>query len=198
MTNLRKPILLVSVAVIVGVLGFEYLRLLKPAQAREAKAACRGLRPTTPNKAMGPLPARAPDFSAQDHTGKMVSLSDYRGKVVVVRFWGSWCETCKAEQPSLEAFAREMDDQDLIVLAPSSDDSWEPISKKLSGGSHTVVLLDPPGDEAIGPVAAAYGVGKVPETFIIDRQGIVRYYLVNKRDWRSSVTNTCIRSLLDE
>jgi peroxiredoxin len=194
--SVRKTIFLVAAASITALLGIEYLRLLKPAQAREIEAACRGLKPSASNRALGALPTRAPDFEAQDHTGKTVKLSDYRGKVVVVRFWGSWCDTCKSEQPSLEELAATRDD--LVVLALASDTEWDPIRAKMKGGSATTVLLDPPDEGAIGPVAEAYGVGKVPESFIIDREGIVRYYLVNKRDWRGMVAQTCLRSILDE
>lgn len=194
--SVRKTVLLVAAASITALLGIEYLRLLKPAQAREVEAACRGLKPTQRNPALGVLPTRAPDFEAQDHTGKMVKLSDYRGKVVLLRFWGSWCETCKAEQPSIEEVAVTGDD--LVVLAVASDAGWEPIRKKLSAGSNAKVLLDPPDEGPIGPVAEAYGVGAMPESFIIDREGIVRYYLVNRRDWRGAVARTCLRSILDE
>jgi peroxiredoxin len=194
--TVRKTVLLVAAASITALLAVEYLRLLKPAQAREIEAACRGLKPSPSNEALGSLPTRAPDFEAQDHTGKMVKLSDYRGKVVLLRFWGSWCETCKAEQPSLEDLAAGTDD--LAVLAVASDDDWEPIRKKLAAGSNTRVLLDPPAEGAIGPVATAYGVSAVPESFIIDREGIARYYFANRRDWRSAVARTCLRSVLDE
>lgn len=194
--SVRKTVLLVAAASITALLGIEYLRLLKPAQAREVEAACRGLKPSTRNTALGSLPTRAPEFEAQDHTGKMVKLSDFRGKVVLLRFWGSWCETCKAEQPSLEDLATWGDD--LVVIAVASDEEWEPIRKKLPAGSNALVLLDPPDEGAIGPIAEAYGVGAVPESFIIDRDGIARYYLVNRRDWRGTVARTCLRSVLDE
>ena len=193
---LRKTVLLVAAAGITALLGIEYLRLLKPAQAREIEAACRGLKPTTRNPSLGVLPTGAPDFEAQDHTGKMVKLSDFRVKVVLLRFWGSWCETCKAEQPSLEAVAES--GGDLVVIAVASDESWEPIRKKLPGGSNAIVLLDPPGEGAMGPIAEAYGVGAMPESFIIDRNGIARYYMANRRDWRGAVARTCLRSVLDE
>jgi peroxiredoxin len=194
--SVRKTVLLVAAASITALLGIEYLRLLKPAQAREIEAACRGMKPAARNAALGALPTRAPDFEAQDHTGKMVKLSDYRGKVVLLRFWGSWCETCKQEQPTLEDLAADVDD--LAVLAVASDEDWTGIRKKLAGGSATTVLLDPPGEGAIGPVAQAYGVSAVPESFIIDRDGIARYYFDNRRDWRGTVARTCLRSILDE
>ena len=197
--NLRKIVLLSSAAAITVALGGAFLLSLKDAHARELTAACKGLRPTATNKMLGELPTRAPDFTAQDHTGKMVKLSDYRGKMVVVRFWASWCETCKAEQPSLEELAGEADPSDLVVLSLASDPNWDLVRKKLPGGSAAEVLLDPPATEdgVIGKIAAAYGVEKVPESFVVDREGIIRYYIVNKRDWRNTATQTCLRSVLD-
>ncbi len=199
MPSPRKPILLIAAAGITALLGVEYLRLLGPAQAREVQAACTGVRPTGNNKAIGTLPNKAPEFTAQDHSGKMVKLSDFRGKVVVVRFWASWCETCKAEQPSLEDLAGDVDPDDAVVLSLASDAKWDLVRKKLPQGSNTQVLLDPPKaeDSLIGRIAEAYGVEKVPESFIIDRDGIIRYYLVNKRDWNNAATRTCLRSVLD-
>lgn len=201
MTSIKKPVLLLAATGITAVISIGYFRLLKPAQAREIQAACRGMKPAPSNGALGRLPAAAPDFAAQDHTGAIVHLSDLRGKVVLVRFWGSWCETCKSEQPSLEALADDWadDDDDLVVLSVASDESWDAVRTKLANGSHTRVLIDPPdGDEAVGPIGRAYGVQKVPESFVVDRNGIVRYYFVNKRDWRGSVARTCLRSILDE
>lgn len=201
MTSIKKPVLVLAATAITAVISINYFRLLKPAQAREIQAACRGMKPSPANRALGNLPAVAPDFAAQDHTGAIVRLSDLRGKVVLVRFWGSWCTTCKAEQPSLEALADDWadDDDDLVVLSVASDEDWDAVRTKLAEGSHTRVLIDPPeGDEAVGPIGRAYGVQKVPESFVVDRNGIVRYYFVNKRDWRGSVARTCLRSILDE
>ncbi len=199
MPSPRKPILLIAAAGITALLGVEYLRLLGPAQAREVEAACAGMRPTVANKAIGTVPTKAPEFTAQDHSGKMVKLSDYRGKVVLLRFWASWCETCKSEQPSLEDLAGDVDTEDAVVLSLASDPKWDLVRKKLPHGSNTTVLLDPPAseDSLIGRIAEAYGVEKVPDSFIIDRDGIVRYYIVNKRDWNNAAARTCLRSVLD-
>jgi cytochrome c biogenesis protein CcmG, thiol:disulfide interchange protein DsbE len=196
--TLRKIVIFGTALVIPIILGASYIALVQPAQAREVKAACEGILPSASNKRLGAVPTRAPDFTAQDHTGKMVKLSDFRGKVVVLRFWASWCETCRAEQPSLEALAGDVDPDDVEVLSVASDGDWEKVRKKLPGGSNTHVLIDPPAEEGgIGPIGQAYGVEKVPESFLIDRDGIVRRYLVNKRDWRNVAARTCLRSILD-
>jgi peroxiredoxin len=197
--SFRKIVLLSSAATITAVLGVSFLFLLKPAQANEVRSACTGLTTNPVNSKLGTLPTRAPDFTAQDHTGKMVKLSDFRGKVVLVRFWASWCETCKAEQPSLEELAGDADPDDIVILSIASDPNWDLVKKKLPNGSQAEVLLDPPpGEETvIGRIAAAYGVAKVPESFVVDRDGIIRYYVVNKRDWRNAAAQTCLRSVLD-
>src|SRR5262245_29510949 len=124
-TSLRKTLLFLSAAGISLFIAVGFLFLIGPAHAREVRAACAGIRPTTMNKKLGAVPTRAPDFTAQDHTGKMVKLSDYRGKVVLLRFWASWCETCKAEQPSLEDLAGDVDSDEVAVLSVASDPDWE-------------------------------------------------------------------------
>jgi thiol-disulfide isomerase/thioredoxin len=184
-------------------LAAQFLALLKPAAAREIRAACTGLRPAVTNPALGTLPTAAEEFTAQAPSGAQVSLSDYRGEVVMLNFWASWCEVCKAEKPSLEALKRELGRDGLRVIAVASDRDWDAVQDALGGalphGTPLEVLLDPPEQgHNLGPIARAFGVGAVPETFLIDREGNVRQYFINKRTWNSSVARTCIRAFLDE
>lgn len=190
-----------------------FLWMVGPAAAREVQAACNGMRPTWASKAFPRLPAAAPDFTLQDVAGNQVQLSSLQGKVVLVNFWASWCGVCKAEKPSLAALTRKYGD-DLVVLSIASDAELPPVDESLRsalrdrgqkledvpawGGAPFRVLLDPPGDENIGPTARAWGVEKVPDSFLIDRDGNIRMYLVNKRDWDSDVVQTCVQSLIDE
>jgi peroxiredoxin len=175
-----------------------YLRLLRPAHAREIQAACRGLLPSS-SKALGPLPRAQLDFTAQDPAGKPVKLSDFRGKVVLLNFWASWCTTCEKERESLEVLQTEFPGRDLVVLKVASDSDWSKIKARFPGGTGLTLLADPPAEEGeTGPIARSYGVSKVPESFLIDRAGDVRHYFVNKRDWSSGVVATCVRSLVDE
>lgn len=222
-----------AVALIGVVVAGLFLWMVPNAAARELQAACRGMRTETqlnpalcPNGASCTLPLAAPDFVATDLTGKEVKLSDFRGKVVLINFWASWCGLCKTEKPALNAMATEMASDDFVVLALASDhtrtdalrallDTFAP--NALQGEKHTdeeiaaayrqampngtpfKVLLDPPnGDENIGKIAASWGIKAVPESALIDRKGNIRAYFGNKRDWQSNVAQTCLRSVIDE
>lgn len=187
-----------TAAAITVVVGLMFVTSLKPAAAREIQAACPGLRPAAENAAYGHIPATAINFSAQAHDGHMVKLSDFRGRVVLVNFWASWCDVCASEKPSLEVLDDKLSGPDFKILALASDDNWENVKKRLPQGSPLTVLLDPPvKGQNLGRIAKSYGITAVPESFIVDRDGTIRYYLINKRDWTSGVAETCIRSLLD-
>ena len=185
----------VSLAIMV-----EYVRLIEPAAAREIKAACRGLRPAESNPNFGAIPSSQPvDFRAQAHDGRMVSLSDYRGKVVFVNFWATWCNVCKTEKPGLEEMVSELEGDDFVVLTLASNPTWDDIRKYYPNGSPLRILLDPPqGEDNLGVIAKSYGITAVPESFVIDRDGRIRYYFINKRDWNSGVAQTCLRAMIDE
>jgi peroxiredoxin len=178
------------------------------AAARETKAACDALRSEPRIEAWKTaLPTAAHDFTAIDHTGRPVKLSDYRGKVVLLNFWASWCNVCKAEKPSLSAMTQDLAQDRFVVVTLTSDYDWNAVKKVLPNGAPFQVLLDPPADigrpgalddDNIGAIAQSYGIQAVPESFLIDKKGNIRHYLVTKRDWDTSVAETCIQSLIDE
>lgn len=191
---------LAAALAIAGFIGGMFLWLLQPAAARERAAACRALRPSASNEALGAIPRPAPDFAVQDHTGAVRKLSELRGKVVFLNFWAQWCPPCIDEMPSLEDLQEELGDEGLEVVALASNPQWDEVRAFFPEGTNLTVWLDPSSkeDEQIGDVARAFGVPALPETFIIDREGTIRYYYVNKRDWHSGVAVTCMRSLLEE
>jgi peroxiredoxin len=114
----------------------------------------------------------APDFVLQEHsTGRLVRLSDYRGKTVVLNFWATWCPPCIAEMPELQALhASRVATGDLVVLAVDVEEpaavAGEFVQQK---GLTMPVLLD-----RTGAVKRHYGLPGMPGTFFIDRDGIVR------------------------
>jgi cytochrome c biogenesis protein CcmG/thiol:disulfide interchange protein DsbE len=114
-----------------------------------------------------PLRPSAPDFVLTDSTGKVVRLSDYRGKVVLLNFWATWCAPCKAEVPWFVDLQRKYSD-DLVVLGVSfDDDGWSAVRPFLSERhvNYPVMLANP-------EMPATYQkVESLPTTFLIDRRG---------------------------
>jgi cytochrome c biogenesis protein CcmG/thiol:disulfide interchange protein DsbE len=112
----------------------------------------------------------APDFALRDPDGRAVRLSDYRGKVVLLNFWATWCGPCAIEVPWFVEFERRHKDQGFAVLGISMDeDGWQVVRPYMSrvGINYRVLLGN---DE----VASLYGgVDSLPTTFLIDREGKV-------------------------
>ncbi|MGB9605142.1 MAG: peroxiredoxin family protein [Bryobacteraceae bacterium] len=111
---------------------------------------------------------KAPDFTLRDADGKLVRLSDYRGKVVLLNFWATWCPPCRLEIPWFIEFQRQHQHRGLVVLGISMDeDGWEvvrPFIQRL-GVNYRILL----GDDTVAQLYG--GVESLPTTFLIDREG---------------------------
>jgi thiol-disulfide isomerase/thioredoxin len=221
--TLLDPGKLVAAAVLLGCCALVvalFLWMVGPAAAREVTSACNGMRPTWKNNRLGKIPAQVPDFELKNLDGETVKLSDYRGKIVLLNFWASWCGTCKAEKRALAAMTRELgDDVQVVTIASDTDpaeggaidhslrlslnpgtDASARLAGPAWGDAPFEVLLDPPlNDETdFGPTATRWGITAFPESFVIDRNGVARMYIVNKRDWTVGVVETCLQSFIDE
>jgi len=121
----------------------------------------------------------APDFTVTDGT-QTVHLADYRGRVIVLNFWATWCPPCRQELPSLVALAQHH--PELTVLAVSADDDADAYTRFLA-------IHPMPGIVTIRDAAQRsndlYGTTEFPETFFIDRTGIVRRKFIGAQDWTS-------------
>jgi peroxiredoxin len=160
---------------------------------RITESACAALRPDAQNTVLGEIPTHAPDFALKDYKGNETKLSDLRGNVVLVNFWATWCGTCVVEMASMERLVSRMTGQPFRLLAVSVDDGWDPIRKFFAKGTPLEVLLDTSRE-----VPKRWGTEKFPESFIIDRQGNIRFYVVSNRDWSSGEVQACIEGLLEE
>jgi len=120
----------------------------------------------------------APDFTVQDSDRK-VTLSELRGKVVVLNFWATWCPPCVEELPSLLDMQRKMKDKGVTVLAVSIDDDAGAYHKFLV--DQKVDLLTVRDDRHASN--ALYGTFKFPESYIIDRNGVMRRKFIGAVDW---------------
>jgi peroxiredoxin len=136
-----------------------------------------------------PLWGPAPDFDLPDAAGKRWSLHALRERPVLVSFWATWCPPCVEEMPSLETLARRLGDR-ATVLAVSVDDSWDAIRGFFPRGTALTILLDPTRE-----VPARFGTSKFPESFLIDRNGHVRYAFINQRDWSLPEAAACIEDI---
>jgi peroxiredoxin len=130
---------------------------------------------------------KAPEFKLQDSMGRTASLADYKGKVVLLNFWATWCGPCKIEIPWFAEFEQKHKDQGFAVLGVSMDEEgWDIVRPYLN--HHKVnyrVLL---GDDS---VAALYGgVDALPTTFLIDREGriaAVHVGLVSRSEYQNDL-----------
>ena len=110
----------------------------------------------------------APEFDLQTPDGRRVSLSDFRGKAVVVNFWATWCPPCRSEMPDLEQIAQERK-SDVVVLAVNVQEARDPVARFVQQYGLTFpILLDTSGD-----VTQAFGVQSLPTTFFVDGEGKV-------------------------
>ena len=122
-----------------------------------------------PSPAAEPRPA-APDWQLRDVNGKPVNLAEFKGRLVVLNFWATWCPPCRQEIPGFVALQRKYQDKGLVIIGVSLDQRGPGVVKPFIGrfGVNYPVVM---GNEQI--VSDYGGVEAIPTTFIIDRQGKV-------------------------
>ena len=145
---------------------------------------------------MSPLspPVAAPAFTLVDVDGAEAALSDHHGKVVMLNFWASWCPPCRREMPSMQRLFAKYAEQGFVVIAVNQ---WEDedlvfeFVSRLEPEPSFPVLLD-----RDSKVAEQYGVKGLPTTFLIDREGNIRYRAMGGRDFDHPEIEQLIESLL--
>jgi peroxiredoxin len=135
----------------------------------------------------------APDFTLSTPSGASLSLSELRGKVVLLNFWATWCVPCRKEMPGIEALYQRYKDRGLEVVAISLDKieaaPVEAFAKDV--GVTYRVLLDPS-----WATARTYGVRGLPATFLLDRTGNVVMRELGERDWMEDAKQQTVEGLL--
>ena len=122
---------------------------------------------------------RAPDFVLPGVDGAPVSLAKYRGRVVLVNFWATWCPPCVEETPSLEQFASELHGRGVVVIGVSVDESGRALRAFIKQYHLTYPIARDPG----GSMAARFGTFKFPETYILGRDGHLAEKIIGAYDW---------------
>jgi peroxiredoxin len=134
---------------------------------------------------------QAPDFSIKDRQGNLIKLSDYRGKVVFLNLWGTWCLPCIQEMPTMETLNNKFKDRKFQMLPISIDNDWEEVNKFYKDHNLTLPAFLDPGHQ----IANLYKVYKYPETFLIDANGSVVKHTWQE-DWASSRAVSIIENLV--
>jgi peroxiredoxin len=137
---------------------------------------------------------KAPDFRLSDLNGNTVTLSGYRGNLVFLNFWATWCAPCRQEMPSMERLYKEFGGQGLAMLAVNERESAAQVSNFMrSYGLSFPALLD--GD---GRASSSYRVWGLPTTFLIDSSSTIIGIRSGPKDWASREVMAAFRKLLGD
>jgi peroxiredoxin len=137
---------------------------------------------------------KAPDFRLEDLEGRKIGLKDFKGKVVFLNFWATWCNPCKEEMVSIERLHQTFKEKDFIFLTISVDfEGRKPVKEFINKKNYTfIVLLDPKYE-----VLDLYKVQRIPTTFIIDKTGKIMGQATGPRDWNSPEAILLLDSLME-
>jgi cytochrome c biogenesis protein CcmG, thiol:disulfide interchange protein DsbE len=138
--------------------------------------------------------SRAPDFHATAlATGQAKSLADYKGRVVLLNVWATWCQPCRLEMPSMERLQRELGPEGLRIVAVSIDEGGADVVKEFvrEYGLSFEVLHDP-----TRSIERIYQTTGVPESFVLNKYGIIVKKVIGAAAWDAPVNRDLIRRLL--
>ena len=125
---------------------------------------------------------KAPEFSLDGLSGRKVELKNFKGKVIFLTFWATWCGPCKQELPSIEALHQQLKGKNFVVLTVAVDlEGALPVEKFIAKQGYTFyVLID-----SKSRVLDLYRVEGIPMTFLIDKKGRILGKALGPRDWKS-------------
>lgn len=139
-------------------------------------------------------PKLLPDFSLYNLEGKLIKITDYKGKIILLNFWATWCPNCRQESPFLEKLYDQFKTKEFIIFRINTKESKETINKYLEKHpSRIPILLD--GNNKVGNLM---GVWAHPTSFLIDYQGRIRYRAMGMVDWSSLQVITSIEKMINE
>ena len=141
-------------------------------------------------------PVDAPNFKLEDMDEYEYDFSEYKGKVVLLNFWATWCPPCKREMPSMERLYQKHKDKDFTVLGINQMEDSDRVfafSGTLDTQPTFNILLD-----TDSKVSQAYSVRGLPTTYLIDKKGKIRYRAVGGREFDHPEVEKIIKSLMNE
>jgi thiol-disulfide isomerase/thioredoxin len=183
--NRRPAIILVAGAILAVLSAAVYIWLAAPASAPGPRTG--GFANYVEAKELKPVPA----IRFMDASGRVMTLEDFRGRVVVLNLWATWCTPCVAEMPTLDRLQQQLGEEDAIVLALSIDRGGQEAVKEFyakTGVSHLKVFVDP-----TMRAQSDIGILGLPTTLIIDREGRERGRLVGPAEWDDAAAVDLVR-----
>ncbi len=137
----------------------------------------------------------APTFIFPGLDGKAIDLQAYKGKVVFVNIWATWCPPCREEMPSMERLYQELKGEDFEILAVSVDGAGAAVVAPFMKKYHLSfpALLDPK-----GTTQDLFGTTGVPESFIINREGVIEKIVIGPMDWATPEVVRYFRDLIQK
>lgn len=162
--------------------GSRFLSLLLLLPLALLPACNRGARPQQPGQV-------APNFTVSDGT-TTVNLASYHGHVVLLNFWATWCAPCVAELPSLIELHHDMPKLDIIAV--SVDQNADAYKRFIATHRVDLITVRNPSQS----IPTLFHTDMWPETYLIDRNGIIRYKFVSNQDWNDPEIRAMIKSLM--
>lgn len=137
---------------------------------------------------------KAPDFSLQDLNGKKFGLNQFKGKVIFINFWATWCGPCKEEMPSMEVLHRQFKGKNFVLLAVSVDYGGQKLVKEfIHKYQYTFPVLIDPKCKTLD----LFQVKGIPATFLIDKKGRMVGKAIGPRNWESPEVVSLINLLIE-
>ena len=134
------------------------------------------------------------EIRLQDINGNLVSLSDFRGRIVFLNFWTTWCPTCLIEMPSMEKLHQKFKGKDFAMVTVNIQESDSQVKKFFNKFNLTfTALLDTTGEVAIG-----FSIRAIPTTFILDKSGRTIGTIMGPREWDSNKAVALFEHLIDK
>ncbi|MCC6972050.1 MAG: TlpA family protein disulfide reductase [Phycisphaerales bacterium] len=142
-----------------------------------------------------PYSGTVADFAAQDLQGKPVRFAAFRGKVVLLNFWATWCPPCRKEMPAMERLHRAYRERGLVVLAVSQDEA--PL-EEVRRFAVSLGLTFPVWHDRAREAARHYSLPGVPTSYLIAHDGQLAYRVLGEYDWDGREAHSAVELLLDE
>jgi thiol-disulfide isomerase/thioredoxin len=182
----------VSLSVLMGIVAFFIPCVQSGRAASSSQPECPSCSSFGVQRSQEKKPA--PAFTLNSLDGKKISLNDFKGKPVLLTFWATWCESCKEEMPLLEKFSEGKREQLTILFIAIDGERKRTVQTIVDKNKITLPVLLLLKEKTMDH----YGVrGWVPQTYLVDQEGMLVGKIIGQRDWCSSEAWSCMKELFN-